>query len=106
MRKAAEAAYGDSLVLIKHHGSEYARAGVSDLIGCLMGVFVAVEVKAPESYGGSVEKALAEGPTVLQRSFVAKVRAADGVGGFAATVEQFMALLAEAEDQAMRAVGY
>jgi hypothetical protein len=100
MRKAGEAEYGPRLVVLKYHGDQYARAGVSDLLCCLDGVFVACEVKAPESYGKSVERALAEGPTVLQRSFVAKVLAAGGVAGFAATVEQFMDLLAEAAAKA------
>jgi hypothetical protein len=110
MRDAGKAAYGDSLVTIKYHGSEYSEAGVSDLLCCLMGVFVAVEVKAPESYPvkgkPSVDRALAEGPTVKQRAFLARVQKCDGIAGVAATVEQFMDLLAEAEDTAMRAVGY
>lgn len=93
MRDAAKAEYGDDIVTIKHHGSPYAEAGVSDLLHVLRGVFVAVEVKAPESYGGSVERALAEGPTLKQRAFVARVAKAGGVAGFAATVGQYMALL-------------
>lgn len=96
MKDAGTAKYGSRMVIIKHHGSPYAQAGVSDLLVCIDGVFVACEVKAPESYGGSVERAVEQGPTVKQRSFVAKVRTAGGVAGFAASVEQFMDLLAEA----------
>lgn len=96
MRAAGKAAYGSRLVQIKYHGNEYAQGGVSDLLDCLDGVFVACEVKAPESYGGSAERALADGPTVRQREFVRKVREAGGVAGFAATVEQYLDLLAEA----------
>lgn len=99
-RKAAREKYGNDLVDIKYHGDIYAEAGVSDLLHCLYGVFVAIEVKAPESYGGSVERALAEGPTVKQGSFVDRVNAAGGVGGFAATVEQYMDLLEVAEFRA------
>lgn len=95
MRDAGKAEYGDSLVTVKYHGSAYSEAGVSDLLCVLFGVFVACEVKAPESYGGSVERALAEGPTVKQRAFLARVKQAGGVAGVAATVEQFMDLLAE-----------
>lgn len=93
MRDAGRDKYGDRLITIKYHGSQFSEAGVSDLLCCLDGVFIAVEVKAPESYGGSVEKALAEGPTIKQRGFVARIIRAGGVGGFAATVEQFMDIL-------------
>lgn len=96
MRAAGKAAYGSRLVQIKYHGSEFGEAGVSDLLDCIDGVFVACEVKAPESYGGSVERALAEGPTPKQRAFIARIRKAGGVAGVAATVEQYLDLLAEA----------
>lgn len=97
MRDAGKAEYGARLVSVKYHGSQYGEAGVSDLLNVLDGIFVAVEVKAPESYGGSVEKALAEGPTLKQRAFVARIVKAGGVGGFAATVDQYMDLLRQAE---------
>lgn len=97
MREAGKEMYGERLVTIKYHGSQYSEAGVSDLLCVLDGVFVACEVKAPESYGGSVDKAVQTGPTLKQRAFMARVVAAGGVGGFAASVEQFMDLLAEAE---------
>lgn len=101
MRDAATAKYGSRIIMVKHHGSEYAKSGVSDLLCCLDGVFVACEVKAPESYGNNVDRALAEGPTVLQRSFVDKVQKAGGVGGFAASVEGFLSLLNNAETLAL-----
>lgn len=98
MRKAALAKYGDRLEQINYHGSAYSQGGVSDLLCCLDGVFVACEVKAPESYPvkgkPSIEKALAEGPSVRQRAFVARVIAAGGTAGFAASVEQYMEILA------------
>lgn len=101
MREVAEEKYGDDLVTVKYHGSQYGEAGVSDLLGCLRGVFVAVEVKAPESYPvkgkPNVERALAEGPTKKQRLFVDRVNAAGGEAGFAATVEQYMEILERAE---------
>lgn len=100
MRAAGKAAYGSRLVQIKYHGSAYSEAGVSDLLDCLDGVFVAAEVKAPESYPvkgkPSVERALAEGPTRKQQAFIARIRKSGGVAGVVATVEQYMALLAEA----------
>lgn len=90
MVEAGKDKYGTHLVLVKYHGSEFSRAGTSDLLGCLDGAFFACEVKAPESYGNSVERALDEGPTVLQRAFIGHVLAANGYGWVAATVEQFM----------------
>lgn len=97
MRKAGAEKYGDRLVLTKYHGSQFGEAGVSDLLGTLDGVFLAIEVKAPESYGGSVERALRDGPTVKQRLYVNRVLTAGGCAGFAATVEQFMDILDHAE---------
>lgn len=85
---------GARLVLWKNHGSEYSQAGVADLTGMLDGVALACEVKAPETYGGSIKRALQAGPTVKQRAFIAKVNASGGVGWFAASVEGFMQGLA------------
>lgn len=96
MRKAAAEFYGEHLVQVKYHGDQYAKAGVSDLLCVLDGVFVAVEVKTPESYGKSVERALVKGPSTLQRAFVGHVLEAGGCAGFAATVEQYMEILAHA----------
>lgn len=101
MRDAGRKKYGARLVDIKYHGDIYAEAGVSDMLHCLDGVFVAIEVKAPDNYKvrgePSVEKALAQGPTVKQRVFIDRVNAAGGIGGFAADVEGYMALLLLAE---------
>lgn len=105
MRDAAQAKYGERFVAVKYHGSAYSEAGVSDLLCVLDGVFVAAEVKAPESYPvrgkPSVEKALAEGPTVKQRAFLKRVAAAGGVAGTCATVDGFLTLLKIAEGQAV-----
>lgn len=99
-RKKAIEKYGERLVLVKQHGNEFTQGGVSDLLGCLDGTFVAIEMKAPESYGGSVERAVQEGPSVRQRAFIERVNAAGGVAGVAASVGQVMVILAlaEAED--------
>lgn len=98
MRDAGRDKYGARLVTVKYHGDMMGEAGVSDLLCVLDGVFVACEVKAPESYKvkgqPDVEKALRLGPTVKQRLFVDRVLAADGVAGFAADVEGFMVMLA------------
>src|SRR6187402_3429278 len=108
MRKAAREEYGDRLVLIKNHGTEFAKAGVSDLTGCLDSVFFAIEVKAPDSpqhkrktVEASIDHALRKGPTVLQRAFVGHVLDAGGCAGFAATVEQFMEILDHVADRSI-----
>jgi hypothetical protein len=97
MREAGEKAYGSRLVTIKYHGGMYGEAGVSDLLCCLDGVFVAVEVKAPESYNGSEERAMTEGPTIKQRLFLSRIEKCGGIAGVAVNVDQFMDLLAEVE---------
>lgn len=97
MRDAGAAKYGDRLVTVKYHGSAYSEAGVSDLLCVLDGVFVAVEVKAPESYGGNVTRALVEGPTLKQGAFINRVGVAGGISAVCATVEQFLETLAAAE---------
>jgi hypothetical protein len=98
MREAAAEIYGDRLVIVKYHGSQFGEAGVSDLLCCLDGWFIAVEVKAPESYNNNVERALEEGPTLKQKAFTKRVLAADGVAGYAATVDQFLDILATVEE--------
>lgn len=97
MRLAAKAIYGDQLVIVKYHGSQFGETGVSDLLCCLNGIFVAVEVKAPDNYGNSVEKALAKGPTVKQMLFGGRVEKAGGVFDVCASVEGFLETLHDAE---------
>lgn len=101
MRAESQPVYGSRLVVWKNHGSEFAEAGLPDLTGMLDGVFIACEVKAPESYGGSVDRALLRGPTIKQRAFIARVNEGGGIGWFAATVEQWMDGLAYADQFAV-----
>ena len=97
MKKKAAAIYGSRLVIVKQHGNEFTEAGVSDLLCCLDGVFVAAEAKAAKSYGGSEERAREKGPSVKQRLFIERVRKAGGVAAVVVTDEDFLALLREAE---------
>jgi hypothetical protein len=96
MREAANAKYGDDIVIVKYHGSPYSEAGVSDLLICLYGMFGACEVKAPESYPvkgqPSVEKA-EQAETAHQRLFLDKVYEAGGFQTVCASVEHFMEFL-------------
>lgn len=98
MREAAAEIYGGRLVTTKYHGSQFGEAGVSDLLSCLDGVFVAAEVKAPESYGNDVEKAEASA-TLKQQAYMNRVVIAGGVAGCVATVEHYLDLLAEAAER-------
>lgn len=94
MRKDGAAVYGERLVIIKYHGSQFGEAGVSDLLCCLDGRFIAVEVKAPESYGMSVERAIEKGPSVKQRAFLNRVSIAGGGFAVVASREGFLETLA------------
>lgn len=98
MRAAGNDKYGERFVSVKYPSSSFGETGVSDLLCTLDGTAVCCEVKAPESYkvkgAPSVHKALAKGPTLKQRLFVDKQIKAGAVGGFAASVEQFMVMLA------------
>lgn len=103
MAAAAKKKYGERLVIVKNHGSEYARSGVSDVTGVLDGVGFAIEVKSPDSsqhkrktLEASIAHALEHGPTPKQRVFVLSVLKAGGCAGFAATIEQFMEILEHA----------
>lgn len=102
MRAAGDAKYGERIETIKQHGGAFSQAGVSDLLICLDGVFVATEVKAPDNYGNNVERAIEKGPTVKQVAFIERIKRAGGVGGVVASVEGYMDLLAEAEKKAAK----
>lgn len=86
MRDKAREKYGERLVIIKYHGSQFGEAGVSDLLCCLDGRFVAVEVKTPV---GKV--------TPKQLAFGHRVNLAEGFFAVCRTVEEFLETLAVAE---------
>ena len=90
MRDAGAAKYGNRLVIVKYHGSAYSEAGVSDLLCCLDGVFVAVEVKAGTKYG----------VTLKQQAFLNRVRAAGGIDEVCNSVEEFLETLRRAAEHA------
>lgn len=71
---------------IKIHGGPYSSEGVSDIIGCLAGKFIAFEVKLPGK-----EKTL----TRLQQKFIDKVKAQGGIAGMVTSFEDCCKLLAE-----------
>jgi len=62
---------------IKTHGSMFSKAGTPDIIACVNGVFVAIEVKKP----GGVESS-------LQKAKVKIIQKAGGVAFFAYSLEE------------------
>ena len=87
-RKAAQARYGERLVMVKYHGSEFSEAGVSDLLCCLDGRFLAAEFKAPDGK---------HPVTVKQQAFGDRVLGAGGCFAVIRSVEGFLNCLAEME---------
>lgn len=69
IRRAIAKEWPDSVV-VKYHGGSYGQAGVADLLCCIEGIFVAIEVKAPGK---------AANVTDLQQAFLHKVDAAGGL---------------------------
>lgn len=93
MRAAGKEEFGTRLVTVKYHGSEYGEAGVSDLLCCLDGAFIAVEVKHPDTKHGKA------GPTLKQQAFGNRIERAGGVFAVCYSVEEFLETLREAAAQ-------
>lgn len=68
----------------KTHGGIYGTAGIPDIIACVNGRFVALEVKQP---GGRL--------TELQKATLSKIRAAGGVAEMAVSAAQAEQILVE-----------
>lgn len=69
---------GRPVLAINQHGSAFATRGVADILLCINGRFVAIELKvAPNK------------PTELQLSFLEKVENAKGSGHVAYTFEEY-----------------
>lgn len=66
----------------KHFGGPLAPKGISDLIGCHEGKFIALEVKRP---GGK--------PSPEQMQFIADVQRSGGIAGVVYSVEDVIELL-------------
>lgn len=92
-REAGQKKYGSRLVIIKYHGSQFGEAGVSDLLCCLDGVFVAIEMKAPGKKNTT---------TLKQEAFMLRVRTAGGITAVCDSVEEFLETLTLAEHKASR----
>ena len=65
LRQELAKIYGEHLVYIKYPASQYSQRGVADLIFCIYGLYIAIEVKTDvgkptalqEKFGESVNKA-------------------------------------------------
>lgn len=68
----------------KTHGGMYGTAGILDIIACMGGRFVALEVKQP---GGK--------PTRLQEITLGKIREAGGIAAVVTSVEEAKQTLVE-----------
>jgi len=66
----------------KVHGGPFQKAGVPDLIGCVAGLFFALEVKMPD-----------EEPTKLQVLTMRKIREAGGISTTVETPEEAVAIV-------------
>jgi len=75
IKKYIKRTYPGALVE-KIHGNIYQRPGISDLLCCINGRFVAIEVKRP-----------GKKPREDQLTFLESVRNADGIGMWADSVE-------------------
>ena len=71
----------------KVHGGAFQKVGVPDIIACINGKFVAIEVKRPN--GGVVSK--------LQQMQMKKIKENGGVVGVARSLDEFLQILKDSE---------
>lgn len=75
IRDAIEKAY-PGCFFFKAHGGRYQAAGLPDLIGCICGLYVGIEVKMP-----------GKKPTKLQAETLKRIRKAGGIATWVTSVE-------------------
>lgn len=71
----------------KVHGGAFQKTGVPDLIACVKGKFVAIEVK--RSNGGIISE--------LQKAQIQKIKDSGGIAGVASSIDEFLQILKEAK---------
>ena len=69
----------------KVHGSIFQPSGIPDILACINGKFVAIEVK--RSKGGIVSP--------LQKAQIQKIKENGGIAGVASSMEEFLEILKE-----------
>ncbi len=82
MKKTLEKTLGGDWTKI--HGGPYQRIGVSDLIGCLKGRFIAIEVKMPGK-----EDTL----STAQEKFIESINKNDGLGFMSSDIDYTLKML-------------
>lgn len=94
---AAKKAYGERLVMVRYPKGPFMQAGVSDLLCCLDGVFIAAEAKAPDedTYNGKNT----HGVTVKQEAFLNRVGRAGGIFAVFRSEAEFLEILDAAAQQ-------
>lgn len=70
----------------KVHGSEFMAAGLPDIIGCVEGLFIGLEVKLPETRSNT---------TPRQRLMVTNIRKAGGCAAVVTSVKEARAIVNE-----------
>lgn len=78
---------------LKTHGDGYQRPGVPDLLFCLDGTFIGIEIKHRKP-GESIEHMLSR-VTEVQRRELASIRESGGVASVAWSRDQVLAILGE-----------
>lgn len=83
IRKAIELTYGEDSLTYKIWGSPTQESGISDVIGCLRGRYIALEVKLP-----------GEEPSPTQLWQIERTRRAGGIAEVVHSVEEALDVLA------------
>ena len=83
IKREVQQRYPDTF-FFKVHGGPMQQAGIPDLVGCVRGTFVGMEVKLPEGDYGV---------TPLQEYTLKRITKAEGVTAVVRSVEQAVALL-------------
>lgn len=69
---------------IKTHGNPFQKSGLSDIIGCFQGRFIALEVKLPKKRSNL---------TLRQKIFLQKIKEAGGISAVITSQEEVINLL-------------
>lgn len=89
IRKALDKAH-PSAFIFKAAGGPYQMAGIPDLLGCITGTFIGIEVKAQRR--GESRTAALNRVTTRQRMTLDRITRAGGVAGVALSVDDALAI--------------
>ncbi len=83
--------YGRRLWLFKVHGGPFQKAGIPDLVGCVDGLFFALEVKMP-----------GETPKPIQHAMITLIQISGGLAAYVDTVESAVSKIQDLVEAARR----